>query len=298
MAVDGNAARALGDLARKRWAIAGGDAIPVPSAKGSAWPRALKPMFREVDVAISRTRGAHAELPPVREIEALFIDQIRSAKRWVYAENQYFASRKIAQAVLDRLSGPDCPEFVIVNPRTGRGWLDDEAMTPARAKLVHAIAKADRHKRFRIYSPVTAGGEDIYVHAKIMIVDDRVIRVGSANMNNRSMGLDSECDLTIDTALTANRQAGLAITAMMDDLLAEHLGEAPSRVRQEIERQGSLIGAIENLCGEGRTLVALEIEEPNAVEEALADNEVLDPESAGEQFEPIARPGLLARLRR
>jgi phosphatidylserine/phosphatidylglycerophosphate/cardiolipin synthase-like enzyme len=233
----------------------------------------------------------------VREIEALFIDQIKSAQRYVYAENQYFASRKIAQAIIDRLAEPGCPEFVIVNPVGGRGWLDDEVMSPARARLLQAVRKADRGGRFRIYSPVTAAGEDIYVHAKILIVDDRVIRVGSANLNNRSMGLDSECDLTIDTALTANRQAGKAITAMMDDLLGEHLGETAQRVRQEIDRRGSLIAAIEALCGDGRTLVPLEPDEPNALEQELAERETLDPESSGEEFEPVARPGLLTRLR-
>jgi phosphatidylserine/phosphatidylglycerophosphate/cardiolipin synthase-like enzyme len=297
MAVDGNAARALGQLARARWEVAGGDPIPSPSAKAAAWPKALKPMFREVDVAISRTRGAHKDVEPVREIEALFLDQVHSAKRWLYAENQYFASRKIAQAVIERLAEPDGPEFVIVNPTSGRGWLDEEAMSPARARLLQAVRKADRHGRFRIYSPVTAAGEDIYVHAKILIVDDRVIHVGSANMNNRSMGLDSECDLSIDTALTANRQAAPAISAMLHDLLAEHLGEPAARIRQEITDRGSLIGAIEALAGEGRTLGPIEPVAPTALEQVLADNEALDPESAGEEFEPIARPGLLARIR-
>jgi phosphatidylserine/phosphatidylglycerophosphate/cardiolipin synthase-like enzyme len=297
MAVDGNAARALGQLSRQRWEVAGGAAIPAPSSRNAVWPKPLKPMFREVDVAISRTRGAHAEIAPVREIEALFLDQVRSAKRWLYAENQYFASRAITQAIVKRLKEPDPPEFVIVNPTTGRGWLDEEAMSPARARLLQAIRKVDRHNRFRIYSPVTAAGVQIYVHAKILIVDDQVIRVGSANMNNRSMGLDSECDLTIDTRLVANRQAGPAIVAMMHDLVAEHLGQKPTNVRKEIEARGSLIGAIEALCGEGRTLVPLKPIEPNAIEQTLAENETLDPESAGEAFEPIARPGLLARLR-
>jgi hypothetical protein len=111
------------------------------------------------------------------------------------------------------------------------------------------------------------------------------------------MGLDSECDLTIDTALTANRQAGPAISAMLHDLLGEHLGAPAATVRQEIDRHGSLIPAIEALAGRGRTLVPLEPAEPNALEQKLADNEALDPESAGEEFEPLARPGLLARLR-
>ncbi len=298
MAVDGAAAAALGDLSRERWEMAGGDPIKAPGGKNQPWPDSLEPMFREVDIAISRTRGAFGDVPPLREIEALFVDQIRRAKRFVYVENQYFASRKIAEAILERLGENDCPEFVIVNPRTGRGWLDEEAMSPARAKVLEAIAETKGGDRFRIYCPVTQGGDDIYVHAKIMIVDDQLIRVGSANLNNRSMGLDSECDVTIDTALAANRTAGPAIAAIMDDLLAEHLGIPAAEVRQEIERCGSLIGAIERLRGDGRTLKPFVPAAPTAVEETLAEKEALDPESAGEEFEPMARPGLLARLRR
>ena len=297
MAVDGPAAQALGELARERWRCAGGKPIARPPTSSShPWPAELKPLFKEVDVAISRTRAAHGGLPAVREIEAIVCDQIRRARRFVYAENQYFASRAVAAAIMERIAEPEGPEFVIVNPMSGRGWLDDEAMSPARARLVEEIRKADRHGRFRIYSPVTEGREDIYVHSKIMIVDDQIIRVGSANLNNRSMGLDSECDLTIDTALAANAKAGKAISAMLHDLLGEHLGVEPARVKRTMDRKGSLIATVEALCGDGRSLVPLEIEQPSALEKKLADNEVLDPESGGDDFEPIARPGLLAGL--
>ena len=297
MAVDGPAAQALGDLARDRWKIAGGSPISAPSARHSVWPKALKPMFREVDVAISRTRGANPDQKPIREIEALFVDQIGRAKRFIYAENQYFASRKIGRAILDRLAENDGPEIVIVNPKSAQGWLDGTAMSPARARLLRAIGEADKHGRFRIYSPVTKGGEDIYVHAKILIVDGEVLRVGSANFNNRSMGLDSECDATIDCGLQANRSAKAAIERVLDDLLAEHLGLSPRKMRAA-RRSDGLIGAIEALRGTGRTLVPLDPGEPSALEEKLAEAEALDPESAGENFEPIARPGLLARLGR
>jgi phosphatidylserine/phosphatidylglycerophosphate/cardiolipin synthase-like enzyme len=297
MAVDGPAARALGELARKRWALAGGATVSPPASKQSVWPRGLKPMFREVDVAISRTRGASPGQKPVREIESLFVDQIKRAKRFIYAENQYFASRKVGQAILDRLAERDPPEIVIVNPRTGQGWLDDSVMTPARSHLLRAIADADKQGRFRIYSPVTTKGEDIYVHAKILIVDGDVLRVGSANFNNRSMGLDSECDVTIDCALSANRKASAAVSAVLDDLLAEHLDTTARKVRAMRNAHG-LIGAIEKLSGRGRTLVPLNPGELTALEQKLAETEALDPESAGEAFEPMARPGLLSRLRR
>jgi len=297
MAVSGPAARALGELARERWRAAGGSPIQPPRAPADPWPEALAPQFRDIDVAIARTRGAYRGDAEVREIEALFVDMIAAARRFVYAENQFFASRVIAQAIARRLAEPDGPEFVLVNPKRSDGWVEEEVMGPARARLMRLLAKADRHGRFRIYTPVTQDGEDIYVHSKIVVADDEMLRVGSANMNNRSMGLDSECDLLIDARLGRNAGARERIGAIRADLLAEHLGVASAEVEAKLQATGSLIAAIEALRGGGRTLVPFVPAEPNAIEDAIADSEALDPEGSGEAFEPLARPGLFARLR-
>ena len=101
--------------------------------------------------------------------------------------------------------------MVLVNPVSSIGWLEPIAMDTARARLFEALRRLDRHQRLRLYHPVTAAGEAIYVHAKLMIVDDEVLHVGSSNMNNRSMRLDTECDVTIDAALEGNRQATTGI---------------------------------------------------------------------------------------
>ncbi|MEJ7777782.1 MAG: phospholipase D-like domain-containing protein [Sphingomicrobium sp.] len=298
MAVDGAAAAALGELSRERWEIAGGKPIRKPRPGSDPWPHELEPHFRNVDVAIARTRGANDGRRPVREIEALYCGMIGQAKRFIYAENQYFASRIVANAICKRLAEPDGPEFVIVNPKTSQGWLDDEVMSPARAELLDRIRKTDIHGRFRIYTPVTQAGEDIYVHSKITIADDRQLRVGSANLNNRSLGFDSECDLMIDADLPANGGAAQAIGTLRADLLAEHLGASVDSVEARLAESGSLIRAIESFSrGSGRGLVPFIPKKPNAVERALAASEVLDPESAGEACEPMARPGLLAALR-
>jgi len=294
MAVDGAAARALGELGRERWQIAGGEPLPTPDADSDPWPEELEPMFRNVDVAIARTRGAHKKAGPIREIEALYVDMIRRARRFVYAENQFFASRVVGEAIAERLAEPDGPEFVLVNPRETEGWVEEEVMGPARAKLMQRLSDVDLHRRFRIYTPVTAGGVDIYVHSKIMIVDDEMLRVGSANLNNRSMGLDSECDLLIDCRQPGNAGAGTQIEKLRYDLLAEHLGVEPAQIAARFATTGSLIAAVEELSGMGRTLLPFRPEQPNRLEAAIADSEALDPESAGEAFEPLARPGLLA----
>ncbi|HEX8262907.1 MAG TPA: phospholipase D-like domain-containing protein, partial [Allosphingosinicella sp.] len=231
-------------------------------------------------------------------IEALFLDLIASARRFVYIETQYFASRVVAEAIGKRLAEPDGPEFVIVNPKAGYGWLDESVMGPARAELVKALATKDRYGRFQIYTPVTEGGADIYVHAKIMIVDDAAIRVGSANLNNRSMGLDSECDLMIDARLPGNEAAGPAISRLRADLIAEHLGVDPAEVAALCDGTGSLIATIERLRGTGRTLLPYRPPEFSAPLKAVAKSEMLDPESACDPFEPRARHRLLAGFRR
>src|SRR5690606_16443968 len=122
-----------------------------------------------------------------------------------------------------RLEEENPPEFVLVMPRCADGWLEQKAMDAARVRLAREIAKVDHGNRFRIYVPVTRGREDIYVHAKVSIVDDRLLRVGSSNLNNRSLGLDSECDVIIDSALESNRETPPAIAALRTRLIAEHL---------------------------------------------------------------------------
>ena len=298
MAVDRDAARALGDLGRKRWKIACDQDLPRPDVECDPWPEGLEPQFRDVEIGIARTRGKNGDHEELREIEALFIDMIKAAKSFVYVENQYFASRVIADAIIERLGEPDPPEFVIVNPRTGEGWLDEAVMGPARAALLEAVREADARGRFRIYYPVTEGGEDIYVHAKLMIVDDRMLRCGSANFNNRSMGLDSECDLLIDAAARANEDCREQIAAIRCDLMAEHLAAQPDAVASCFAETGSLIATVERLRGGGRTLRPFEPEDYNGLLEQVAESEIADPESAEDDFEPMASHKLLSGLPR
>lgn len=299
MALDGAAALALGDLARMRWEAATEQRLDSAGGGGDAWPDALKPDFGDVDVAIARTRGEHGRWSQLREIEAMFVELVAAARRFVYIETQYFASRVVAEAIGRRLGEPDGPEFVVVNPKTGAGWLDESVMGPARAELVRALERRDRYGRFRIYTPVTTGGADIYVHAKIMIVDDVVLRVGSANLNNRSMGLDSECDVMIDARLPANKGAGETIARLRCDLMAEHLGAALAEVTSAFGETGSPIATIERLRGrEGRTLLPFRPPDFSAALTAVAKKELLDPEGPDQPFEPLAGNRLLARLRR
>ncbi|HEX8642255.1 MAG TPA: phospholipase D-like domain-containing protein [Allosphingosinicella sp.] len=298
MALEGEAARALGDLGRIRWKIACDEELDCAEDHCDPWPDELEAQFGDVEVAIARSRGDDGENEELREIEALFLDMIATAERFIYAENQYFASRVIAEAIARRLAEPDPPEVVIINPRTGEGWLDETVMGAARAELVKSIGERDRGGRFRIYYPVTEKGDDIYVHAKLMIVDDRMLRVGSANFNNRSMGLDTECDVMIDGRRRGNRGCDQAIAALRCDLMAEHLGVDPKAVERAFAETGSLIATIERLRGGGRSLRPYQPPDFSSFSKSVARSQVADPESACEPFEPFAQHRLLRRLPR
>lgn len=288
--VDGDAAAALGDLARERWHRATKKTLPSPSRHAAPWPERLAPLVRDRAVAIARTAPRSDDAAEIREIEQLYVDMIEGARHFIYADNQYFASRRIAEALAQRLRERNGPEIVIVNPISADGWLQEAAMGSARAALFFALADIDKHHRLEIYTPKTAAGQDIYVHSKLMIVDDRILRVGSSNMNNRSMGLDSECDIAVET--TADDAPDPAIRQLRETLMAEHLGTTPDIVRDAFERTGSLIGTVECLRGEGKTLVPFEPGELSDATIAIGASELLDPESVDERFEPVSTRGL------
>ena len=296
-ALAGPVAAALGDHARARWTGAGGDALDPVEGEGDCWPDMLPVQFEQVDVAIARSAPEMEDQQQLIEIERLYCNQIAAAKRCIYAESQYFASRRIAEAIAKRLAEPDGPDIVIVNPQQADGWLEQQAMDSARARLFEALKARDARGRFRIYHPFTQRGAPIYVHAKILIVDDRLIRVGSSNMNNRSMRLDTECDMTIDTALPGNDGRQAKILAIRDDLIAEHLDLPVQRVAAVIAERGLIAGIEELRQKPGRTLRPYETPDLHDVQAWLADHEVLDPEGPDEMFEPVSERGLFRRMR-
>lgn len=289
MAVEGPAARALGDLLRARWRRATNDTLDPPWTKkrmfrrdglhptGTAWPPSVEAPLRDVAVGISRTEPANGSAG-VREVEALYLDMIAAARNAIYIENQYFTADKVGDALAARLGEPDGPEVVVVLRELSHGWLEELTMQTLRTKLIERLRAADLHGRFRIYYPFIDGlksGTCIDVHSKMIVVDDDIARIGSANLANRSMGLDTECDLTIEALGRDDVRA--AIRDLRAQLLAEHLGFEPERVRATIESAGSLRGAIDKLQRNERTLKPL-ADLPQVSPAVLSVVSVADPE--------------------
>ena len=277
VAVTGPAAQALGDLARARWQAATDDRLAPPPAVHDCWPKALVPDFEGVEIGIARTIPALDDDAAVEEIRALYLAAIASARHSIYLESQYFSAPDIANAVAARLAEADGPEIVIINPRSADGWLEAKLMDSARAVLLGRLRAADLYRRLRFYTPVTAGGQDIYVHAKVLVIDDRLLRVGSSNINKRSLATDTECDLAIEAPAGA-ADVRATIIRIRDTLLAEHLGVTLAGWTAALETAGgSLVGGLDALVGTNkRTLVPYIAPELDAVETALAEAQLID----------------------
>lgn len=283
--LDGPAAAALGDVARERWRRATGERLPRPGGRGKAphadpWPEAVPPDLRDVRVGIARTEPAWRGRPAVREVERLFLDAVAAARRSIYIESQYFTSDAVGDALAGRLGEVDGPEVVIVSPSACSGWVEETALGALRARLLRRLRAADAHGRLRAVYPAVPAPEDgqrvpVQVHSKVLVVDDAHLHLGSANLSNRSMGLDTECDLAIDAA--DDPSAGPAIATFRDGLLAEHLGVAIEQVEAVRREAGSLLAVLERLGGGERTLLTINHELEPWIDEMLPDQALLDP---------------------
>ena len=133
-------------------------------------------------------------------------------------------------------------------------------------------------------TPLTEGGNGIVVHSKLMVVDDRLLRIGSSNLNNRSMGYDTECDLAVE-APPGDRSTANAIGAVRNRLLAEHLGVDPSEMTAAVRATGRLVAAIDRLNKpSGRRLAPLPDTDPGLTEQAFAALRIADPDRPEEAW--------------
>jgi phospholipase D1/2 len=285
--VDGEAARALAAIVRERWQRATGTSIADGETTAGVWPNGVTPDVEDVLVGISRTDIGADGSGDRHEVERLHFDLIAAARQHLYIENQYLTSSELVSAISRRLQAADGPEVLIVLPLRNSGWLEEHTIEVLRFDAIRRLREADRFGRLRVCYPVVPDleGDAVQVHSKILVADDRLFRVGSSNLTNRSMRLDTECDLTIEAVSDDERRA---VALLRNRLLAEHLGlsveavaaslengasmlrlvasrQAASRCLRELEPDGEIIGmALEDLVDPARPLT------PGMVVEALA----------------------------
>jgi len=153
---------------------------------------------------------------------ASYVRALRDARRFIYLENQFLWSSEIVRILADKLARPPSEDFRLLvllpsKPLTGK----DDTLGQL-ALLAEADGDCGRFLACTLYGRDDNENSPVYIHAKVGIVDDEWLTIGSGNLNNHSLFNDSEvnvvtCDpeLALDTRLR---------------LWAEHLELPPDQV--------------------------------------------------------------------
>jgi phosphatidylserine/phosphatidylglycerophosphate/cardiolipin synthase-like enzyme len=179
-----------------RWEATAGIALQLPEAIPDAG---------DTTVQFVRTipEGAYRVLPR-GEFSVLesYVRALRCAHHLIYLENQFLWSPEIVEILEGKLRNPPADDFrvVVLLPHKANNGQDD-----TRGMLGRLVAADDGRKNFlaaTIMSRSGARSGPLYVHAKIGIVDDAWLAIGSANLNEHSLFNDTEVDVvTCEPAL-------------------------------------------------------------------------------------------------
>jgi cardiolipin synthase len=196
------------------------------------FPRVLSPPRGTVPVQITRTvRGelyhdgtpAPAAAPFAvaggeESVLAQYLAAIDAARRTIYLENQFFASADVLERLVAALARGVAVVFVL--PGTPMKAVREARVDPRTAPFFAALGALDEHPGFTLAALVANRGEgryeDVYVHAKLAIVDDAWVTIGSANVATRSFHGDTELNASLWDAATAR--------ALRVALVREHTG--------------------------------------------------------------------------
>ena len=299
----GPVARELTGLFKARWKIANGEDpdLPAEPRDGAAELTATLPLAAE-EVAISRTQ--HCAVcggdKTFREIRQLFLDAIDAAEHLIYIENQYFSSEALYNGLLRRLADKKRSplEIVLIIAKDAEGLLEQLSIGIAQNRIIQRLQQIARENghHLGIYYPAStaADGAELptYIHSKCLLVDDRFLSLGSANMNNRSMGYDTELNVSWE-AMQDDHELARSIANARVDVLAEHTGQTDDKGRQGLNRVHGLVEHLDQLADSSATRLRhhpLESisEEYQWVTTVLPDGLPFDSERSEEAYEKMS----------
>ena len=293
--IEGQAAHSLSQLFIDRWKAACGETLvpPAPSliAEDSIWPDHVEPDLWNHRLGIARTAPHWKKSDGAREVLALHLEAIARAQRSLYIENQYLTAAVIVEALSRRLQEPNGPQIVVIGPDHSPSAFDRLTMDAARLSAIARLRAADRYGRFHAYSARTEKGATIIVHSKVVVVDDQLVRIGSANLNNRSLGLDTECDVALEAQGEPHaEQTRAAITRFLHRLVGHYLHRTGAQVREAVAEQGSLAAAIDYLDNPlQRRLAPVELRPPSLFQKIVLHYALGDPTSPSDAWRPWRR---------
>ncbi len=265
--VDGEAAACLTAVAESRWRAAGCTVTKSAAVFGERWPASVPVQARGMTAGIARTGIATASEPSVHEVARLFEASINTANRFIYIENQFTSAVDIARLLVQRMLDVPQLQVLIVTPKLHSSWFESQAMQSGRGGFIGQFVAADVVDRVRFLYPSTQAPDGaaaaVMVHSKVMIVDDRFLRVGSANLNNRSMGADTECDLAFEATSETQRKS---IARFRRQMIGHFCGVGE---REIADNEADLFGFLDRLA-ESDSEKSLQPIDPAATEGGIA----------------------------
>jgi phosphatidylserine/phosphatidylglycerophosphate/cardiolipin synthase-like enzyme len=213
--IEGPAVADVADHFALRWHEVTGERLEPAAAEDTAGG---------VELQVVRTvpNGVYDALPngDFRIVES-YLRALRSAERLIYLESQFLWSPELVAVLVDKLRKPPSDDFRLVVVLPAKPKNGDEDTRGQLGVLVDADNGAGRFLACTLFQP-GPGGRPVYVHAKIGIVDDRWLTLGSANLNEHSFFNDTEVNVV-------SHDPGLA-RAVRLQLWAEHLECEPADV--------------------------------------------------------------------
>lgn len=282
--IKGPAVEDLSQVFRERWLRATATRIRLqapPPSESSTLPFAMAcASFQGSRVAISRTSPLFRDYTEIKEIARLYIDLLRLARHTIYIENQYLTSQSIVDILCEIGAKERGPQILIVLPKKSGGWLEKKTMGLLQQSALQKILAADRYGRAACFFPfdkdLKEDGTYVTVHSKLLIIDDQFVNIGSANLNNRSMGFDTECNATIDVSSSPHLRP--KVRQLMLYLLCHFSEVNESELARWVEDTPSLVELLKRIAeaSPDRHLAPFAI--PSKAEEVWLDADVLDRE--------------------
>ena len=202
--IEGPAVRDVAEHFRLRWSAATREAIPAPKEAEPAG---------DVTVQVTRTvpDGTYKALRKGDySILESYVGALRAAERIVYLENQFLWSPEIVDILADKLTHPPTDDFRVVVLLPARANDGADISRGQVAALIEADEGDDRFLACTVYAREGTLRDIVYVHAKVGIVDDRWLTVGSANLNAHSLLHDTEMNIvTHDEAVARSTRLRL-----------------------------------------------------------------------------------------
>ena len=240
--LSGQPAQDLGLWCRERWRRAAGfEPVPLRPLQFDglppSWPSKQGVDLEDIEIGIAMTIPPMYGEPAVRHIEQLYIDMIAEAENFIYIENQYLTSQLIAMALNERLRKVPNLRVLIASCFESNGLIESKSMWTGRVYFRELLESGNVGDRVTIAYPISGdpGKErDVRIHSKVMIIDDKYLRVGSSNLNNRSMGFDTECDIVM---IGHDEKARKRIAKIRNDLINEHTGRGMEAIEQLVRHE-------------------------------------------------------------